>query len=74
MSKIELLNKLLELTVWLPIKDYPNYQISICGSVRNVKTKRILKPNIIIVITSNNLRPQQNYNLNYLLMNILFLF
>jgi hypothetical protein len=46
MSKIELLNKLLELTVWLPIKDYPNYEVSICGQVRNVTTKRILKPGI----------------------------
>jgi len=39
----KLLNKLLELTVWLPIKDYPNYEISISGSVRNVHSKRILK-------------------------------
>ena len=46
MSKIELLNKLLELTVWLPIKGYDNYEVSICGSVRNVTTKRILKPGI----------------------------
>jgi hypothetical protein len=46
MSNIELLNQLLNLTVWLPIKDYPNYEISISGSVRNVKTKRILNPYI----------------------------
>ncbi len=39
----ETLNKLLEYTIWLPIKDYNNYEVSICGSVRNVKTKRILK-------------------------------
>ena len=45
MSNTELLNQLLNLTVWLPIKDYPNYEVSICGSVRNVKTKRILRPN-----------------------------
>ncbi len=31
-------------TIWLPIKDYPNYEISICGQVRNVKTNKILKP------------------------------
>ncbi len=43
MSNIELLNQLLNLTVWLPIKDYSNYEISICGKVRNFKTKRILK-------------------------------
>ena len=46
MNRIELLNKLLELTVWLPIKDYPNYEISICGQVRNIRTKRVLKPRI----------------------------
>jgi hypothetical protein len=43
MSRIELLNQLLQLTVWLPIKGYENYEVSISGSVRNVKTKRILK-------------------------------
>ena len=46
MSKIDLLNQLLEFTVWLTIKNYPNYQISICGKVRNVTTKRILQPAI----------------------------
>ena len=39
----EILNQLLQLTVWMPIKGYENYEISICGQVRNVKTKRILK-------------------------------
>ena len=34
------------ITVWLPIKGYDNYEISICGMVRNVITKRILKPSI----------------------------
>ena len=48
MSNIELLNKLLQLTIWLPIKGYDNHEVSICGSVRNVKTKRILKPSINI--------------------------
>lgn len=43
MNKIELLNQLLQLTVWLPIKGYENYEVSICGQVRNTKTKRILK-------------------------------
>ena len=44
MSNTELLNKLLELTVWLPIKGYEFfYEISICGQVRNFKTKRIIK-------------------------------
>ena len=42
----ELLNKLLQLTVWLPIEGYPNYEASICGQVRNVKTKRVLRPRI----------------------------
>ncbi len=46
MSNIELLNQLLELTVWLPIKDYPNYEVSICGQVRNITTKRILRPGL----------------------------
>ncbi len=59
-SNIELLNKLLELTVWLPIKNYPNYEVSICGSVRNVITKQILKPRIgnsgyyYIILCQNN--------------------
>jgi len=46
MNNTELLNQLLQLTVWLPIKDYDNYEISICGQVRNSKTKRILKQRI----------------------------
>ena len=32
------------ISVWLPIKRYPNYEVSICGMVRNITTKRILKP------------------------------
>ena len=43
MNRIELLNQLLQLTVWLPIKDYENYQISICGKVRNVKKNKPIK-------------------------------
>ena len=43
MNRIELLNQLLQLTVWMPIDGYDNYEISICAQVRNVKTKRILK-------------------------------
>ena len=39
-----LLQQLLLLTVWLPIKGYPNYEVSICGSVRNATAKNILKP------------------------------
>ena len=30
-------------TIWMPIKNYPNYAISICGQVKNIKTQRILK-------------------------------
>ncbi len=46
MNRIEQLNQLLQLTVWLPIKDFPNYEVSICGQVRNVITKRVRKPNL----------------------------
>ena len=46
MSNLELLNKILEYTIWLPIKDYENYEVSICGSVRNITTKKFLKPYI----------------------------
>ncbi len=45
MNKIEL-EQLLQYTVWLSIKGFENYQISICGKVRNVTTKRILKNNM----------------------------
>ena len=31
-------------TIWKQINGYPNYEISICGHVRNFKTKRVLKP------------------------------
>ena len=47
MSNTELLNQLLNLTIWLPIKGYENYDVSISGSVRNVNTKRILKQKIV---------------------------
>ena len=30
--------------IWRDIPDYPNYQISNLGNVRNIKTGRILKP------------------------------
>ena len=30
-------------TIWKQIQGYPNYEISICGQVRNFKTKRVLK-------------------------------
>jgi hypothetical protein len=43
MSRIELLNQLLQLTVWLPINDFSNYKISLDGIVKNIKTNRILK-------------------------------
>ena len=39
-----LLEQLKMITVWLPVKNYDNYEVSICGMVRNVKTKLILKP------------------------------
>ncbi len=45
MNKIEL-EQLLSLTVWKQIDGYENYEVSICGQVRNVKTKRILKPGL----------------------------
>ena len=41
-----LLEQLKMITVWLPIKNYENYEVSICGMVRNVNTKRILKPSV----------------------------
>ena len=44
MNSKQLLEQLLLKTVWLPIKGYDNYEVSICGMVRNVITKRILKP------------------------------
>ena len=44
MNNTDLLNYLLQLTIWKKIEGYPNYEISICGSVRNFTTKRILKP------------------------------
>ena len=46
MNSKELLEQLLQFTVWLPIKGYDNYEVSICGMIRNVITKRILKPGI----------------------------
>ena len=33
-------------TIWKQIQGYPNYEISICGHVRNLKTKKILKQRI----------------------------
>ena len=46
MNNNQLLQQLLQLTVWLPIKGYDNYEVSICGMVRNVNTKKILRPSI----------------------------
>ncbi len=46
MSNTELLNQLLSITIWKQIEDYPNYETSICGQVRNITTKRILRPRI----------------------------
>ena len=46
MNRIELLNQLLEFTIWMPINGYDNYEVSICGQVRNSKTKRLLKQRI----------------------------
>ena len=39
-----LLEQLKMITVWLPIKNHDKYEVSICGMVRNITTKRILKP------------------------------
>ena len=46
MNNTELLNQLLSITIWKRIDGYDNYEISICGQVRNVRTKRVLKPRI----------------------------
>ena len=46
MNSNQLLEQLKMITVWLTIKGYPNYEVSICGMARNVITKRILKPAI----------------------------
>ena len=46
MNSNQLLEQLLQFTVWLPIKNYKNYEVSICGMVRNITTKRILKPGV----------------------------
>jgi hypothetical protein len=72
MNKIELLNQLLQLTVWLPIKDYPNYEVSICGQVRNIKTKRILMPGMSdgyyhVVLCKNN--SKKNHKIHRLVAN-----
>ena len=47
-------------TIWTQIKGYPNYQISICGQVKNVKTIKIeankyFNSWMIIASGSNNL-------------------
>ena len=31
-------------TIWKQIQGYPNYEISICGQVKNINTNKILKP------------------------------
>ena len=31
--------------IWKDVKEYQNYEVSNQGQVRNIKTKRILKPN-----------------------------
>ena len=31
---------------WLPIKDFPNYEVSTEGRVRNIRTRKVLKPNV----------------------------
>ena len=43
MNSNQLLQQLLQLTVWLPIKGYLNYEMSICGQVKNIITNKILK-------------------------------
>ncbi len=54
MSNIELFNKLLELTIWKTIDGYKNYEVSICGSVMNSKTKRILRPRVVGIDGNEN--------------------
>ena len=46
LSNTELLNQLLQLTIWKEIDGYENYQVSICGKVRNITTNKIKKPEI----------------------------
>ena len=46
MSNTELLNQLLNLTIWKTKDDNENYEVSISGSVRNIRTKRMLNPSI----------------------------
>lgn len=36
----------LNIELWEPIKEYPNYEVSTFGNVRNVSTGKILKPRI----------------------------
>ena len=69
----EMLNQLLQLTVWQPIKGYNNYEVSICGQVRNSKTKRVLKPGIddkgyyIVCLCKNN--NKKTYRIHKLVAN-----
>ena len=34
-------------TIWKQIQGYPNYEISICGQVRNINTNKNLKPGLV---------------------------
>ena len=68
-SKI-LLEQLLQLTVWLPIKNYESYEVSICGMIRNINTKLTLKHGInnagyYYVILSKNLK-RKSHNIHRL--------
>jgi len=76
MSNIELLNQLLNLTIWKTIEDYENYEVSICCTVRNIKTKRVLKLRIgnhgyYYVLLSNN--GNQKYLIIHRLVAIAFI-
>lgn len=48
---------------WKPVDDYPNYEVSDFGNVRNVKTNRVLKPTLakgyqrVVLCKNNECRP-----------------
>ena len=49
---------------WKDVEDFPNYEVSTWGNVRNKKTNRILKPRIhksIVYITHESLLYNEDY-------------
>ena len=52
-------------SIWKQINGFQNYEISICGQVRNVKTKRVLKQSIrigyyYVCLSENNITKKYN--------------